>query len=121
VQKGSPGIFHGTKSLFLQTDHGNIAKTHSIAAGLDYPGVGPEHAYLHASLRAQYVGCTDDEALTAFHLLATNEGILPALESAHALAHALKIAQAATQNEIIIVNLSGRGDKDMDQMMRGLS
>lgn len=121
LQKGEPGIFHGTKSIFLQNDFGNIAKTHSVAAGLDYPGVGPEHAYLQANKRAQYVGCTDNEALEAFHLLAKLEGILPALESAHALAYALKIAKAATQEEIIIVNLSGRGDKDMDQIMRSLT
>jgi len=121
LQQGVPGIFHGTKSVFLQTTAGNIAKTHSIAAGLDYPGVGPEHAYLHASKRAQYVGCTDDEAIQVFHLLAKQEGILPALESAHALAYALKCAQLTKHEEIIIVNLSGRGDKDMDQIMRGLS
>ncbi len=121
LQKGEPGIFHGTKSVFLQTASGNIAKSHSIAAGLDYPGVGPEHAYLQMSKRAQYVGCTDADALQAFHLLAKKEGILPALESSHALAHAIKIAENATCDEIIIVNLSGRGDKDMDQLMRNFS
>jgi tryptophan synthase beta chain len=121
LQKGETGIFHGTKSIFLQTDFGNIAKSHSIAAGLDYPGVGPEHAYLHASKRAQYVGCVDRDALEAFHLLAKKEGILPALESSHALAHAIKLAENATTEEIIIVNLSGRGDKDMDQIMRSFS
>ncbi|MCS5710876.1 tryptophan synthase subunit beta [Candidatus Berkiella aquae] len=118
LQCGEPGIFHGTKSLFLQTPIGHIAKTHSIAAGLDYPGVGPEHAHLQAIGRAQYVGATDQEAIAAFHLLAKQEGILPALESSHALAFALKLAEAATKEQIILVNLSGRGDKDMDQMMK---
>jgi tryptophan synthase beta chain len=117
LQRGEPGIFHGTRSLFLQNELGHIAKTHSIAAGLDYPGVGPEHAYLQANNRATYVGITDQEALAAFQLLAKQEGILPALESSHALAHALKLAENAEQDEIIIVNLSGRGDKDMDQIM----
>ncbi|MGE3319245.1 MAG: tryptophan synthase subunit beta [Candidatus Berkiella sp.] len=121
LQTGVAGIFHGTKSIFLQTEAGNIAKTHSIAAGLDYPGVGPEHAFLQSTQRAQYVGCTDDEALGAFHLLATKEGILPALESSHAIAHALKIAEDASSEMIIIVNLSGRGDKDMEQIMRDFS
>lgn len=121
LQQGSPGIFHGTKSLFLQTPEGHIAKTHSLAAGLDYPGVGPEHAYLQSINRAQYVGTTDTDALKAFQQLATCEGILPALESSHALAYALKVAERATKEEIIIVNLSGRGDKDMDQIMRSFS
>ncbi len=121
LQQGSPGIFHGTKSLFLQTPQGHIAKTHSLAAGLDYPGVGPEHAYLQSINRAQYVGTTDTDALKAFQQLATFEGILPALESSHALAYALKVAERATKEEIIIVNLSGRGDKDMDQIMRSFS
>ncbi len=117
MQCGAPGIFHGTKSLFLQTNLGHIATTHSIAAGLDYPGVGPEHAHLQAIGRAHYVGVTDQEALAAFQLLATKEGILPALESAHALAYGLKIAEFAKNEQIIVVNLSGRGDKDMDQIM----
>lgn len=121
LQQGMPGIFHGTKSLFLQTPQGYIAKTHSLAAGLDYPGVGPEHAYLQAINRAQYVGTTDDEALNAFHLLAKQEGILPALESSHAIAYALKMAERSQKEEIIIVNLSGRGDKDMDQILRSLA
>ncbi len=117
VQCGQSGIFHGTKSLFLQNDDGQIKPTHSVAAGLDYPGVGPEHAYLHAIGRSQYVGATNEQALEAFHLLAKNEGILPALESAHALAHGLALAANGKENDIIIVNLSGRGDKDMDQIM----
>lgn len=113
---GRQGIFHGTKSIFLQDDDGQILPTHSIAAGLDYPGVGPEHAYLQSIGRATYVGVTNEQAIEAFHLLARNEGILPALESAHALAYGLTIAQNATMDQIIIVNLSGRGDKDMDQI-----
>ncbi len=117
AQFGKPGIFHGTKSLFLQDAFGQIQATHSVAAGLDYPGVGPEHAYLQSIHRAQYVGITNDQAIEAFHLLAKQEGILPALESAHALAHGMCLAQMATKEEIIIVNLSGRGDKDMDQVL----
>lgn len=117
MQCGSPGIFHGTKSLFLQTPLGHIAATHSIAAGLDYPGVGPEHAHLQAIGRAHYVGVTDQEALAAFQQLARYEGILPALESAHAIAYALKMAELAKKEQILVVNLSGRGDKDMDQIM----
>lgn len=117
LQCGKPGIFHGTKSLFLQTQLGHIAATHSIAAGLDYPGVGPEHAHLQTIGRANYVGITDQEALNAFQILATHEGILPALESAHAVAYALKLVEHAKEEQIIVVNLSGRGDKDMDQIM----
>lgn len=113
---GKEGIFHGTKSLFLQNTEGQIAPTHSVAAGLDYPGIGPEHAFLHASGRAQYVSVTDQEALDAFHLLAQFEGIIPAMESAHAVAYALK--QAALKTQTMIVNLSGRGDKDI---ARGLN
>ncbi len=116
-QAGRMGIFHGTKSLFLQDNHGQIKPTHSIAAGLDYPGVGPEHAYLQSIGRTQYVGITNDEALEAFHTLAKFEGILPALESAHALAYALKIVKEKNNEDIIIVNLSGRGDKDVEQVM----
>lgn len=117
AQRGKPGIFHGTKSLFLQNHHGQIQPTHSVAAGLDYPGIGPEHAYLQSIGRTEYVGVTDKEALEAFHLLAKCEGILPALESSHALAYALKLATKPNNNEIIIVNLSGRGDKDIEQIM----
>ncbi len=116
IQLGKPGIFHGTKSLFLQDAHGQIQSTHSVAAGLDYPGVGPEHAYLHATGRAHYVGITNTQAIEAYHLLAKTEGIIPALESAHALAYGLILAHDAKEDNIIIVNLSGRGDKDMDQI-----
>lgn len=118
LQKGKMGIFHGTKSVFLQNNDGQINSTHSVAAGLDYPGVGPEHAFLQSTQRAQYVGVTDHEALEAFNLLAQYEGILPALESSHALAYALKIANKIKTPEILIVNLSGRGDKDIDQIMK---
>ncbi|MBN9289101.1 MAG: tryptophan synthase subunit beta [Gammaproteobacteria bacterium 39-13] len=117
AQRGKKGIFHGTKSLFLQTHDGQIQTTHSIAAGLDYPGIGPEHAYLQSIGRTQYVGITDKEALEAFHLLTKYEGILPALESSHALAYALKLSAQSNNDEIIIVNLSGRGDKDIEQIM----
>lgn len=117
LARGKVGIFHGTKSLFLQDENGQIKSTHSVAAGLDYPGVGPEHAYLKSTGRANYVSVTNDQAIEAFHLLAKNEGILPALESSHALAYGLMLAQKAKENEIIIINLSGRGDKDMDQIL----
>lgn len=114
---GQKGILHGAYSYLLQDDDGQIQASHSIAAGLDYPGVGPEHAYLHSIGRAQYVGITDDEALAAFKLAAQTEGIIPALESAHALAFALKMAEEARDDMIILVNLSGRGDKDLSQVM----
>jgi tryptophan synthase beta chain len=113
---GSIGTLHGSKSYILQTDFGNILETHSFAPGLDYPGVGPEHAYYKESGRAEYVTVTDDEALEAFHLLSQTEGILPALESAHALAHAKKIAPSFESDQIIIINLSGRGDKDVQSV-----
>ena len=117
LQKGRPGILHGCRTMVLQDADGQIAESHSIAAGLDYPGVGPEHARLQATGRAEYVGITDAEALAAFHALARCEGILPALESAHAVAHAGKLAAAATAETILLVNLSGRGDKDLAQVM----
>ena len=110
---GSIGILHGSKSYILQTDFGNILETHSFAPGLDYPGVGPEHAYYKESGRAEYVTVTDDEAFEAFHLLSQTEGILPALESAHALAYIKKIASSFERDQIVIINLSGRGDKDV--------
>ena len=113
---GSIGTLHGSMSYILQSDFGNILETHSFAPGLDYPGVGPEHAYYKESGRAEYVTVTDDEALEAFHLLSQTEGILPALESAHALAHAKKIAPSFGRDEIVIVNLSGRGDKDVQSV-----
>ena len=110
---GKPGVLHGNRTYLLQDANGQITETHSISAGLDYPGVGPEHAWLKDSLRAQYVAVTDDEALKAFHALCRDEGIIPALESAHAVAHAMSIAGSMPGDAIVLVNLSGRGDKDM--------
>ena len=117
LQRGRPGILHGARTMVLQDAHGQVAESHSIAAGLDYPGVGPEHACLQATGRAEYVGITDDEALAAFHALARCEGILPALESAHAVAYAGKLAAESPAGTILLVNLSGRGDKDLAQVM----
>jgi len=111
---GSVGVLQGTRSYVLQDERGQIASTHSISAGLDYPSVGPEHAYLHDQGRADYVSASDDEALEAFRLLAKLEGIIPALESAHAIAYLMKLAPRLTKEEIILVNLSGRGDKDVN-------
>lgn len=111
--KGRPGVLHGNRTYLMETDDGQIIETHSISAGLDYPGVGPEHAYLKDSGRAEYVAITDDEALQAFHDLTRIEGIIPALESSHALAYAAKLAPTMDKDQIIIVNLSGRGDKDI--------
>jgi tryptophan synthase beta chain len=113
---GSVGTLHGSMSYILQSDSGNILETHSFAPGLDYPGVGPEHAFLKESRRAEYVTVTDEEALDAFQLLSHTEGILPALESAHALAYARKMAPSMGRDQIIIVNLSGRGDKDVQSV-----
>jgi tryptophan synthase beta chain len=110
---GRPGVLHGNRTYLLQDPDGQIIETHSISAGLDYPGVGPEHAWLKDSGRAEYVSATDDEALKAFDMLCRLEGIMPALESSHALAHAMKIAPAMRRDEVLLVNLSGRGDKDM--------
>ncbi len=110
---GRPGVLHGNRTYLLQDENGQISETHSISAGLDYPGVGPEHAWLKDSGRAEYVAVTDDEALQAFHDLCRLEGIIPALESSHALAYAAKIAPRMKLNQILLVNLSGRGDKDM--------
>ena len=110
---GSPGVLHGNRTYLMQDANGQIQETHSISAGLDYPGVGPEHAWLKDTGRAQYVSVTDDEALAAFHKLCRLEGIIPALESSHALAHAMKIAPSMAKEKILLVNLSGRGDKDM--------
>ncbi|WP_456328301.1 tryptophan synthase subunit beta [Archaeoglobus sp.] len=115
---GKKGVLHGMLSYFLQDEDGQILDTYSVAPGLDYPGVGPEHAYLKEVGRAEYVTVTDDEALKAFLELSRTEGILPALESAHALAYAMKIAKEMSRDEIIVVNLSGRGDKDLDIVMR---
>ena len=110
---GRPGVLHGNRTYLLQDEHGQIIETHSISAGLDYPGVGPEHAWLKDTGRAQYVTIDDAEAVAAFHDLCRNEGIIPALESAHALAHAAKLAPSLPSDKILLVNLSGRGDKDM--------
>jgi tryptophan synthase beta chain len=110
---GTPGVLHGNRTYLLQDANGQITETHSISAGLDYPGVGPEHAWLKDSKRAQYVAVDDADALKAFHELCRTEGIIPALESAHAVAHAMKIAPSMAKDAILLVNLSGRGDKDM--------
>jgi tryptophan synthase beta chain len=118
LQRGRPGILHGSETYVLQDADGQIAESWSVSAGLDYPAVGPEHAHLKDSGRAEYVGATDREALDAFALLARREGIICAFESAHALAHALKLAEAAEEEMVLIVNLSGRGDKDMGQAQR---
>ncbi len=116
--RGRPGILHGAETYVLQDEDGQIDESWSVSAGLDYPAVGPEHAFLKDSGRADYVGVTDSEALAAFALLARTEGIICAFESAHALAHALKLAEAATEETVLVVNLSGRGDKDMEQARR---
>jgi tryptophan synthase beta chain len=110
---GSVGVLQGTKSYLLQDSHGQVASTHSVSAGLDYASIGPEHAYLHDQHRVEYVSVTDEEALAAFQLLAKTEGIIPALESSHAIAHLVKIAPDLDKDSIIVVNLSGRGDKDV--------
>jgi tryptophan synthase beta chain len=113
LQRGSPGVLHGNRTYILQDDNGQITETHSISAGLDYPGVGPEHAWLKDTGRAEYVGVTDAEALAAFHYLCRTEGIIPALESSHAIAYAMKLARTMKPAQSILVNLSGRGDKDI--------
>jgi tryptophan synthase beta chain len=113
LSAGRPGVLHGNRTYVLCDDDGQITETHSISAGLDYPGVGPEHAFLKDTGRAEYVGVTDDEALEAFHLLCQTEGILPALESSHAVAQAIKLARELPKHGLILCNLSGRGDKDV--------
>jgi len=118
LSAGSVGILHGTKSYLLQDNDGQILETHSISAGLDYPGVGPEHAYLKVTGRASYVAIDDREALDGFHLLSKTEGIIPALESAHAISYAIKLAGSLDKERIIVVNLSGRGDKDLDIVIK---
>lgn len=118
IARGSLGIFHGMKSYFLQDECGQIAPVYSISAGLDYPGIGPEHAALYDSGRAQYVSATDDEAVAAFSYLSRTEGIIPAIESAHAIAYAQKLAPALPKDKIIVVNVSGRGDKDVAAIAR---
>jgi len=116
LTQGVPGVIHGFKCLMLLDEEGNPKPTYSIAAGLDYPGIGPEHSHLKVSGRAEYVTVTNDEVLEAFQELSRTEGIIPALESAHALAHAKKLAPTMSKDQIIIVNLSGRGDKDVEQV-----
>ena len=113
LQRGVPGVLHGNRTYLLQNDDGQIMETHSVSAGLDYPGVGPEHAWLKDERRAEYVGATDEEALQAFHDCCRIEGIIPALESSHALAHATRLAPTLPKDSILLVNLSGRGDKDL--------
>ncbi len=118
INTGSPGIFHGMKSYFCQDEYGQIAPVYSISAGLDYPGIGPEHAWLHDIGRAEYVAITDAEAVDAFEYLSRTEGIIPAIESAHALAHAMSIAPNLSKDQIMVITLSGRGDKDCAAMAR---
>jgi tryptophan synthase beta chain len=113
LTRGSPGVLHGNRTYLLQDANGQITETHSVSAGLDYPGVGPEHAHLKDLGRAEYVGVTDKEALEAFHHLCRTEGIIPALESSHAVAHAMKLAPEMRKDQSLLVNLSGRGDKDI--------
>ena len=120
IAKGKIGIFHGMKSLFCQNEYGQIDEVYSISAGLDYPGIGPEHAYLNSIGRAKYVPITDDEAVNAFLVLSQEEGIIPAIESSHALAYCLKVAPKMDKDKIIVVNLSGRGDKDCASIARYL-
>ena len=118
IANGTLGIFHGMKSYFLQDSYGQIAPVYSISAGLDYPGIGPEHAWLHDIGRAEYVPATDDEAVQAFHYLSKIEGIIPAIESSHAVAHAIKLAPTMDKDQIIVINISGRGDKDVAAIAR---
>ena len=120
ISKGSVGVLHGNKTFFLQNDDGQIDDAHSISAGLDYPGIGPEHAYLHSINRVNYASATDEEALESFQLLCKIEGIIPALESSHGISFACKLAQKMSKNQIIIVNLSGRGDKDINTVAQHL-
>ncbi|WNX85887.1 tryptophan synthase subunit beta [Agathobaculum sp. NTUH-O15-33] len=118
IATGRLGIFHGMKSYFCQDEYGQIAPVYSISAGLDYPGIGPEHAHLHDTGRAEYVAVTDDEAVQAFEYLSRTEGVIPAIESAHAVAHAMKLAPTMGRDQIIVINLSGRGDKDVAAIAR---
>lgn len=113
LSAGRPGVLHGNRTYLMEDENGQIMATHSISAGLDYPGVGPEHSWLKDIGRAEYVAATDDEALEAFHTLTRVEGIMPALETSHAIAHAMKLAKEMSRDQVIVVNLSGRGDKDI--------
>ena len=117
---GSPGVLHGAASYLLQDKDGQVMETHSISAGLDYPGVGPEHSYLKKTRRAEYVSITDDEALDSFRWLARAEGIIPALESAHAVAYARKLVPTLSKDQVVVINLSGRGDKDVETALKFL-
>ena len=118
IATGTLGVFHGMKSYFCQDEYGQIAPVYSISAGLDYPGIGPEHANLYDTKRANYVSVTDDEAVDAFEYLSRIEGIIPAIESSHALAYAKKLAPTMEKDKIIVVNVSGRGDKDVAAIAR---
>ena len=118
IATGSLGIFHGMKSYFCQDQYGQIAPVYSISAGLDYPGIGPEHAHLHDMGRAEYVPVTDEEAVCAFEYLARTEGIIPAIESAHAVAHTMKLAPTMGREQIVVITISGRGDKDCAAIAR---
>ena len=120
ISRGRPGVLHGNRTYLLQDAHGQINEAHSISAGLDYPGIGPEHSWLHEIGRAEYVGATDDEALAAFQLCTRTEGIIPALECAHALAHVAKLAPTMAPEQIVLMNLSGRGDKDITTVAKHL-
>jgi tryptophan synthase beta chain len=116
ICRGQVGVLHGEKTFLLQDELGQVREAHSIAPGLDYPGVGPEHAWLHASHRATYVAVTDPEAVEALQLLSHTEGVIPALESAHAVAYAVRAAAELGKDSVVVVNLSGRGDKDMESV-----
>ena len=118
INTGREGIFHGMKSYFCQDEYGQIAPVYSISAGLDYPGIGPEHAYLHDIGRAEYVPVSDEEAVQAFEYLARTEGIIPAIESAHAVSYAMKLAPQMRKDQIIVITISGRGDKDCAAIAR---
>jgi tryptophan synthase beta chain len=120
LTKGRPGVLHGAKSYLLQDEWGQVQEAHSISAGLDYPGVGPEHSFFKDSGRAEYFSATDAEALEGFQLLSETEGIIPALEPSHAIAHVAKMAPALSKNTLLILGLSGRGDKDIDTVMAAL-
>ena len=113
LSEGRPGVLHGSMSYLLQDDHGQVVETHSISAGLDYPGVGPEHSYLKDSGRAEYTTVKDEEALEGFHLLSRTEGIIPALEPSHAVYYAVRLAETLPEDKTVLVCLSGRGDKDI--------
>ena len=118
IATGKLGIFHGMKSYFCQDQYGQIAPVYSISAGLDYPGIGPEHAWLHDTGRAEYIAVTDDEAVDAFEYLSKTEGIIPAIESAHAVAYAKKLAPTMSKDQVMVINISGRGDKDCAAIAR---